>query len=129
MSELKSKIHDEETGLDYVLVGDYYIPAIELPEDDDRPIGKWGRIHRAYLEETNPLLFNHLVLTGKLHTYLADLNEQAQNRYRLIVKQMAAAEGVTEDLKRCSQWDWIRAMNNIVSCTEEIIRNETCNAQ
>ena len=129
MGELKPRIHDEATGLDYVLVGDYYIPDVELPEDDDRPIGKWGRMHRAYLEETNPLLFNHLVLTGKLHTYLADLNEQTQNRYRLIVKQMAAAEGVTEDLKRRSQWDWIRAMNNIVSCAEEIIRNEICNAQ
>ena len=94
MNELKTNIHDEANGLDYVLVGDYYIPAIELPEGDDRLIGKWGRMHRAYLEETNPLLLNHLTLTGKLHTYLADLNEQAQDRYRLIVRQMAEAEGV-----------------------------------
>lgn len=77
MSELKERIYDEQTGLDYVLAGDCYIPAIELPKDDDRPIGKWGRMHKAYLEETNPLLFNHLILTGKLHTYLADLDEQA----------------------------------------------------
>ena len=96
MSELKTRFHDETSGLDYVLVGDYYIPAIELPEDDDRPIGKWGRMHRAYLEETNPLLLNHLILTGKLHSYLADLNKQAQNRCWLIIKQMAAAEGVTD---------------------------------
>ena len=108
MSELKPRIHDEQTGLDYILAGDYYIPDIELSEDDDRPIGKWGRMHRAYLEETNPLLLNHLILTGKLYTYLADLNEQAQDRYRLIVRQMADAEGVTEDLKRRSQWDWVR---------------------
>ena len=81
-------------------------------------------MHRLYLEETNPLLLNHLILTGKLHTYLADLNEQAQNRYRLIVRQMAEAEGVTEDLKRRSQWDWVRAMNSIVSRAEEIIRDE-----
>ena len=128
MSELKPNIHDKTNGLDYVLVGDYYIPAIELPEDDDRPIGKWGRMHQACLEKTNPLLFNHLVLTGKLHNYLADLNEQAQNRYQLIVKQMADAEGVTEDLKRCSQWDWIRATNNIASRAEEIIRSELINA-
>ena len=66
MNELKPKIHDETSSLDYVLVGDYYIPAIELSENDDRPIGKWGRMHRAYLEETNPLLLNHLILTGKL---------------------------------------------------------------
>ena len=61
MNELKPKIHDETSSLDYVLVGDYYIPAIELSENDDRPIGKWGRMHRAYLEETNPLLLNHLI--------------------------------------------------------------------
>ena len=86
MSELKPKIHDADTGIDYILVGDYYIPAIELPEDDDRPIGKWGRMHRAYLEETNPLLLNHLILTGKLHTYLADMDEQARERYRLLIQ-------------------------------------------
>lgn len=124
MDELKSRIHDEGNGLDYVLVGDYYIPAIELPEDDDRPIGKWGRMHRAYLEETNPLLLNHLILTGRLHTCLADLNEQAQNRCQLIIKQMAAAEGVTEDLKLRSQWEWVRVMNSIVNRAEESIKHE-----
>ena len=123
MDELEPRIHDETNGLDYVLAGDYYIPAIELTEDDDHPIGKWGRMHRAYLEETNPLLLNHLILTGRLHTYLADLNEQAQNRCRLIIKQMAA-EGVTEDLKRRSQWEWVKAMNSIVDCAEENIKRE-----
>ena len=127
MTELKPKIHDETSGLDYILVGDYYIPIIELPESNDRPIGKWGRMHRVYLEETNPLLLNHLILTGKLRTYLANLNEQAQNRYRLIIKQMTDAEGVDEDLKRRSQWEWIKALNGIVSRTEEIIRSEMIN--
>ena len=124
MVELKPNIHDEANGLDYVLVGDYYIPTIKLPEDDDRPIGKWGRMHRAYLEETNPLLLNHLTLTGRLHTYLANLNEQAQNRCWLIIKQMAAAEGVTEDLKRRSQWEWVRVMNSIVNRAEESVKHE-----
>lgn len=124
MNKLKPSIHDEANGLDYVLVGDYYIPAVEQPEDDDRPIGKWGRMHRAYLEEMNPLLFNHLILTGKLHTYLADLNEQAQNRCRLIIRQMAAAEGVTEELKRRSQWEWVKAMNSIIDRAEESIKRE-----
>ena len=124
MDELKPSIHDEANGLDYVLVGDYYIPAIELPEDDDRPIGKWGRMHRAYLEETTPLLLNHLILTGRLHTYLADLDEQAQDRYRLIIRQMAAAEGVTENLKRRSQWEWIKNMNSIMNRAEESIKRE-----
>ena len=124
MNELKPNIHDEANDLDYVLAGDYYIPAIELPEDDDRPIGRWGRMHRAYLEETNPLLLNHLTLTGRLHNYLADLDEQAQNRYRFIIRQMAAAEGVTEKLKHQSQWEWVRAMNSIVNCAEESIKRE-----
>lgn len=123
MDRLEPRIHDEANGLDYVLVGDYYIPAVVLPEDDDRPIGKWGRMRRAYLEETNPLLLNHLILTGRLHTYLADLNEQAQDRCRLIIKQMAA-EGVTEDLKCRSQWEWVRGMNSIVNRAEENVKHE-----
>jgi len=124
MSELKQRIHDEANGLDYVLAGDYYIPAIELLETDDLPIGKWGRMYRAYLEETNPLLLNHLILTGRLYRYLAGLNEQAQERYRLIVRQLTEAEGVTEDLKRQSLWEWIRVMNGVVNCAEEIIQYE-----
>ena len=124
MDELALSIHDEANGLNYVLAGDYYIPVIELPEDDDRPIGKWGQMHRAYLEETNPLLLNHLILTGRLHTYLADLDEQAQDRYRFIIKQMATAEGVTEELKHQSQWEWVKAMNSIVNRAEENIKRE-----
>ena len=124
MDKLEPRIHDEANGLDYILVGDYYIPTIELSEDDDRPIGKWGRMHRAYLEETTPLLLNHLILTGRLHTYLADLDEQAQDRCRLIIRQMAASEGVTEELKHQSQWEWVRAMNSIVDRAEESIKRE-----
>ena len=124
MNKLKPRIHDEANGLDYILVGDYYVPAIEPPEGDDRPIGKWGRMHRAYLKETNPLLLNHLILTGRLHTYLADLDEQAQDCYRLIIRQMATAEGVTEELKRRSQWEWIKTMNSIMDRAEESIKRE-----
>lgn len=124
MDRLEPRIHDEANGLDYVLVGGYYIPAVVLPGDDDHPIGKWGRMHRVYLEEMNPLLLNHLILTGRLHTYLADLNEQAQSRCRLIIKQMAAAEGVTEDLKRRSQLEWVKAMNSIVDRAEESVKHE-----
>ena len=124
MNELKPKIYDESNSIDYILVGDYYIPAIELPEDDDRPIGKWGRMHRAYLEETNPLLLNHLILTGRLHAYLADLDEQAKERCQILIRQMATTEGVTEELKRCSQWEWVKAMNSIVNRAEESIKHE-----
>ena len=121
MKELKQRIH--ENGIDYVLAGDYYVPAIKPPEEE-RPIGKWGRMHRAYLEDTNPLLLNHLILTGRIFTYLADLNEQAQDRYRRIVRQMMEGEGVTEDLKRRSQWEWVKAMSSISSLAEEIIMRE-----
>lgn len=121
MKELKQHIH--ENGIDYVLAGDYYIPAVKLPEEE-RPIGKWGRMHRAYLEDTNLLLLNHLILTGRIFTYLADLNEQAQDRYRRIVRQMMEAEGVTEDMKRQSQMEWVRAMNSIANRAEEIVKHE-----
>ena len=124
MDEMALSIHDEANGLNYILVGDYYIPAVELPEDDGRLIGKWGRMHRAYLEETNPLLLNHLILTGRLHPYLANLDEQAKARCRILIQQLVAAEGVTEDLKRRSQWEWVRVMNSIVNRAEESIKRE-----
>ena len=95
MKELKKHIHDNGNGLDYVLVGDYYIPDLKPPEES-RPIGRWGRMHKAYLEEVHPGQYNVLILSGKLWTYLADLNEQAQARFEIIVDQMKAAESVTE---------------------------------
>ena len=98
MTELKSRIHDESNGLDYVLVGDYYVPDLKLPEEH-RPIGMWGRLHRTYLEQYRPTRFSALCLSGKLHTYLADLNEQAAERCSLIIEQMKQAEGVTETMK------------------------------
>ena len=107
----------------YTLVGDYYIPNIALPEEN-RPIGKWGRMHRDYLEKHHPNLFNDLVLSGQLWTYLADLNEQAQKRLSLIVEQMKVSEGVTEELKAADQMAWIGAMNSIRSRAEEIILHE-----
>ena len=116
-------LHFAAKQLDYVLVGDYYIPDLRLPEED-RPIGKWGQMHKEYLMEVKPILFNQLVLEGKLFTYLADLNEQANDRFRLIVRQMMEAGGVDENLKRQSQWEWIQKMNSIISRTEEIIKAE-----
>ena len=107
----------------YTLVGDYYIPNIALPEEN-RPIGRWGRLHRNYLEKHRPILFNDLVLSGQLWTYLADLNEQAQERLSLIVEQMKASEGVTEELKAADQMVWVGAMNSIRNRAEEIILRE-----
>ena len=107
----------------YTLVGDYYLPDIALPEET-RPLGKWGRIHRDYLEQNHPIRFADLVLSGQLWTYLADLNEQAQERLSLIIEQMKAAEGVTEELKATDQMAWIGAMNSICNRAEEIILRE-----
>ncbi len=90
----------------YTLVGDYYIPNIALSEEN-RPIGKWGRMHREYLKEHHPIRFNDLVLSGQLWTYLADLNEQAQERLSLIIEQMKVSEGVTEEMKASNQMAWL----------------------
>ena len=109
--------------IEYVLVGDYYIPDLKLPHEE-RPIGKYGRMHREYLKEYNPMMFNDLVLDGQIWTYLADLNEQAQERLSLIVEQMKVAEGVTEELKASDQMDWVRAMNSIRNRAEEIVLEE-----
>ena len=110
-------------GIEYILVGDYYIPNIALPEEN-RPVGKWGRMHRDYLKEHRPILFNDLILSGQLWTYLADLNEQAQERLYLIVDQMKEAEDVTEELKAANQMAWVAAMNSIRNRAEEIILQE-----
>ena len=110
-------------GIEYSLVGDYYIPNITPPEEN-RPIGRWGRMHRDYLEQHHPIRFNDLVLSGQLWTYLADLNEQAQERLSLIIEQMKASEEVTEELKATNQLGWTGAMNSIRNRAEEIILRE-----
>ena len=109
--------------LKYIRCGDYYIPDIRLLEEN-RPIGRWGRIRREYLKEHNPILFDTLCLDGTLWTYLADLNEQAQSRLELIIEQMKASEGVTEGMKQHNQMTWVRAMNSIRNRAEEIVLRE-----
>ena len=110
-------------GIEYTLVGDYYIPNIALPKEN-RSIGRWGRMHRDYLEQHHPIRFNDLVLSGQLWTYLADLNEQAQERLSLIIDQLTAFEGITEELKAADQMAWVGAMNGIRNRAEEIILRE-----
>ena len=105
MEKLKERI--TENGIDYILVGDYYIPDLKLPEEN-RPIGRYGRLHREYLKQEHPARYSSLILTGKLWTYLADLNEQAEKRRDLIIEQMKAAEGVTEELKARNQLEWVQ---------------------
>ncbi len=121
MEKLKERI--TENGIDYILVGDYYIPDLKLPEEN-RPVGRYGRLHRDYLKQEHPARFSSLILTGKLWTYLADLNEQAEERLDLIIEQMKAAEGVTEELKAQNQLEWVGRMNNIRNRAGEIINSE-----
>ena len=121
MEALKTAI--QEQGIRYILKGDVYLPDLELPEES-RPIGRWGRLHKEYLKTNRPVLYNALLLSGKLYTLLADLNEQASERYGLIVQQMAQAEGITEELKANDPMRWGQAMNSIRSRAEEIIRTE-----
>lgn len=121
MTEMKKHLYDESNGLWYELIGDYYIPVLILPSEEQRPIGKWGRMHREYLREHRPILFNDLILSGQLWTYLADLNEQTHRRLQLIIRQMQEAEFVTEELKAVDPMAWIEAMNSIRSRAEEII--------
>ena len=124
MTEMKKHIYDESNGLWYELIGDYYIPVLTLSSEEQRPIGKWGRMHRDYLKEHRPILFNDLILSGRLWTYLADLNEQAKERLSLIIEQMKASEGVTEELKATDQMAWVGAMNSIRNRAEEIMLRE-----
>lgn len=109
--------------INYIRVGDYYIPDLTLTEES-RPIGRWGRMHRDYLREHKPIQYNCLLLSGKLWTYLADLNEQAQDRLERIIDQMKAAEGITEALKASAPMAWVQRMNNIRARAEEVVREE-----
>ena len=124
MEKLKKRIHDKDNGLDYVLVGDYYIPDIQLGDVDERPIGRWGRAHWDYLRDNRPIVYNELLLSGRLHTVLAELNEQAQQRLEVIIRQMQEKEGITEDLKRQDAMLWVRSMNSLRNRAEEIVLSE-----
>lgn len=109
--------------INYIRVGDYFIPDLTLPEEN-HPIGKWGRMHRDYLREHKPIQYNCLLLSGELWTYLADLNQQAQDRLERISDQLKIAEGITEALKASAPMVWVQSMNNIRARADEIIREE-----
>ena len=123
MSKQKNNEVIRENELGFLQVGDYFIPNLKLPQEN-RSIGKYGRMHRDYLQEHNPIRFDDLVLEGKLWTYLADLNEQAQDRLQLLIRQMQEAESVNDELKENNQMAWIQAMNSIHNRAEEIVLHE-----
>ena len=109
--------------LEYIRNGDYYIPNLTI-QKEERSIGKWGRMHREFLRAHHPIQFSQLVLSDTLFTYLADLNEQAQQRMETLISQMQVTEGVTEDLKATDPMTWTQCMNSIHTRAEEIIREE-----
>ena len=110
--------------LTYRRCGDYYLPNIGVPVEDTRPLGKYGRMRFRYLQEHRPVLFNQMLLSGKLMIHLHSIDDACQERFDLLIPQMKAAEGVTEALKATDQMEWVRRMNSIHSRIEEILFDE-----
>lgn len=121
---MKKYIYDNSNGLWYELHGDYYLPCLVIPEEEIHTVGMWGRKHQQYLREHRPMLYNDLILSGKLYSHLVDIDIQARNKIDLLITQMAEKEGIDENLKAQEQLAWVRAMNNIRSRAEEIVLNE-----
>lgn len=113
---------DARTGMEYVLVGDYYLPALKLPRT--RPIGRWGMLHKAYLKLRKPAYYQSLLLSGKLDTVLANVEEQAVERYEVLIEQLSRREHVSEKLKEENQMEWVRRMRNLENRAEEIVKAE-----
>ncbi len=113
--------YDENNGLWYELQGDYYLPCLKLPEEEQVHIGIWGQRHLQYLKENKRVLLSNLQLNGKLNSYLADIDRQAEEMFERLVKQMAERESVTEQLKAADSMEWVRKMNNIRNAAAEIV--------
>ncbi len=114
----------EEIGGTYTQIGDYFLPDLKLPEEETKPIGVWGQRHRRYLKEHKRAIYTTLLTSGKLNSYLADIDEQAEKMFFRLVKQMAKRESVTEQLKAADQMAWVGTMNNIRSRTTEMVNAE-----
>ena len=121
---MEKTIYDENNGLWYELRGDYYIPCLTVPAQVERPIGIWGQRHLRYIKAERKALYTELLTSGKLNTYLANINEQAKEQMLLLTEQMAEREGVTEQLKAQDQMLWVQRMNNIRDRAIEIVNHE-----
>ena len=119
---MKQHIIDEKTGISYTLHGDYYLPDLELPEQ--KPIGVWGQQHLQYLKQHRKAIYDSLLLSGKLNDHLADLDKQADEMFRRLVKQLAEKEAITEQLKAENQMEWVRRMNAARAQATEIVNGE-----
>ena len=120
---MERTIYDESNGLWYELRGDYYFPCLTVPAQEERPIGIWGQRHLRYIKAERKTLYTELLTSGRLNTYLADVNEQATEQMLLLTKQMAVREGVTEQLKAQDQMPWVQRMNNIRDRAIEIVNH------
>ncbi len=118
---MEKRIYNEQTGISYTLQGDYYLPDLKLPEQEDKPIGLWGHRHLCYIKRHKKVLYTNLLTSGKLNSYLDEIDKQAEDMFFRLVKQMAEREGVTEQLKADDQMVWATRMNNIRSRATEII--------
>lgn len=114
----------EKSGGTYTRQGDYRLPNLTLPAEDERPIGVWGQRRLNYLKHHRKVLYYNLLTSGKLHSHLADTEEQAQTLFSRLVKEYAEKEGVTEQLKATDQMAWVRRMNNIRECANELVMKE-----
>lgn len=117
---MKKNYTDEKIGIDYTLVGDVYLPNL-LSADTNYPIGIWGQRHKEYLKENHKLRYYNLLTSGKLNSYLHDVNARAKKMYDNLVKQLAEQEGITEQLKAENQMLWVQGMNNIRARVTEIV--------
>ena len=115
----------EEMGGTYIRHGDYLIPALTLPkEEEQRVVGVWGQRHLRYLKEYRRLLYLNMLTSGRLNTYLADIDKQAQERMERLTEQMKRVQGITEQLKAENALEWTQRMNNIRACAKEIVEKE-----
>ena len=121
---MEKVIYDEKNGLWYELQGDYYIPCLKLPEEEQQPIGVWGQRHLRYIKQHRKVLYLNLLTSGKLNRYLADIDKHAESMLYRLVKQMTEREGLTEQLKANNQMEWVGRMNNIRSRATEVVNNE-----
>lgn len=121
---MEKTIYNESNGLWYELQGDYYIPCLTVPAEKEKPIGIWGQRHLRHIKQERKALYTELLTSGRLNTYLADINEQAAEQMLLLTEQMAKREGVTEQLKAQDQMQWVQRMNNIRDRATEIVNHD-----
>ncbi len=121
---MEKVIYDEKNGLWYELQGDYYIPCLKLPEEEQQPIGLWGQRHLIYLKQSHKVLYYNLLTSGKLNSHIAEIDKQANDMFFRLVKELAEKENITEELKSNDQMLWVQKMNNIRNRVTEIVNKE-----